>query len=292
MSLINEALKKAQQDRAVGEALAAPTSYEQVNRSSSGPGFLKILIAAIFVASIFGGAVAFLVLGVMGRQGESADSPSTTISSAPAPQEIPKVDAPAPVAALTPEPKAVPPSTGPGASATGPTDQKPEIKKPILGQVSDVVARGNANMDRVDSILTSSKPPAPAPPPSGKPDLDALLGPATPPSAPAISQPPPAVTGPIVSTQPRRATRPPQRRPARAARTARSIPDPAILAYIDEIYIRGIRLAGKNSKVLMNNKVYRLNGTVSNEYGLRILEIRPQQIVFIDHAGFRYNKFF
>ncbi len=42
----------------------------------------------------------------------------------------------------------------------------------------------------------------------------------------------------------------------------------------------------------MNNKVYRLNGTVSNEYGLRILEIRPQQIVFIDHAGFRYNKFF
>ncbi len=66
MSLINEALKKAQQDRAVGEALAAPTSYEQVNRSSSGPGFLKILIAAIFVASIFGGAVAFLVLGVMG----------------------------------------------------------------------------------------------------------------------------------------------------------------------------------------------------------------------------------
>ena len=68
--------------------------------------------------------------------------------------------------------------------------------------------------------------------------------------------------------------------------------DPRIVAYVDTLEIQGTRLSPSNRKVLMNNKVYRTNSVVSKEYRLRILEIKQNTIVFVDHAGIKYLKHF
>ena len=65
-----------------------------------------------------------------------------------------------------------------------------------------------------------------------------------------------------------------------------------VLKFLDEINVRGVKLAGENSKVLMNNKVFRVHNTVNNEFMLKIMEIKQHEIVFVDHAGVTYTKFF
>ena len=42
----------------------------------------------------------------------------------------------------------------------------------------------------------------------------------------------------------------------------------------------------------MENKVYRLNSIVNHEFRLRVLEIKPQQIIFVGYDGVKYTKFF
>ena len=66
----------------------------------------------------------------------------------------------------------------------------------------------------------------------------------------------------------------------------------AIAAYLDSLYVEAVRSAGRNSKVVLNNKVYRPNSMVSSEFNLRVLEIHPQEIIFVDVAGTQYIKYF
>ncbi len=66
----------------------------------------------------------------------------------------------------------------------------------------------------------------------------------------------------------------------------------AIAAYLDSLYVGAVKSAGRNSKVVLNNKVYRPNSMVSSEFNLRVLEIHPQEIIFIDDAGTQYIKYF
>ncbi len=282
MSLINEALKKAQQERA-GVEMAPPEGGQgHADSSAVGPGgFFKMICIAVFVAIVFGGAVAFLVVGMLGGDDDAAtaqvassttqDLPSTSPpeegqSAAPLPSISYKPSEPA-----RPEPRVEP----------EPPPAEPAPKKTILGKVRQVVATGNENMENVNDVLESVEQSQRAPE-SKPPQIS------TPPPRPAVA-PKPKPT--LAATTPRRSQPTPPARKSRP-RNVSAEPDPAILAYVEALTIKGIKLAGNSSKVLMENKVYRLNSIVNHEFRLRVLEIKPQQIIFVGYDGVKYTKFF
>ena len=72
----------------------------------------------------------------------------------------------------------------------------------------------------------------------------------------------------------------------------RNKPNPASIAYVKQMQIRGIRISDKNSKILMGDRVFGLESTINNELSLRIKEIKPREVILIDSDGFIYSKKF
>ena len=72
----------------------------------------------------------------------------------------------------------------------------------------------------------------------------------------------------------------------------RNKPNPATIAYVKQMQIRGIRISDKNSKILMGDRVFCLESTINNELSLRIKEIKPREVILIDSDGFIYSKKF
>ena len=122
-------------------------------------------------------------------------------------------------------------------------------------------------------------------------------------SAPPVSLPPPAA--PAVSVNPSAsaetvaaevAPAPPAAQPAPPVPTPP--PDPAaekksrIFAFIESMHIAGVRLAGDDSKVLMNDHVYRVNSLVNMELGLRLAGVKGDVLTFVDENGAVYTKTF
>lgn len=68
--------------------------------------------------------------------------------------------------------------------------------------------------------------------------------------------------------------------------------DERIYAYIDRLQVMGIRSSGSDSKVLMNDRVYRVNDIVERSLGLKLLEVTPDALIFIDPSGATYTKNF
>lgn len=65
-----------------------------------------------------------------------------------------------------------------------------------------------------------------------------------------------------------------------------------ILAYIDGLKVTGVRAAGSDSKVLMNDRVYRVNDMVDYELGLRLTGVATAELTFVDDNGVVYTKTF
>jgi hypothetical protein len=65
-----------------------------------------------------------------------------------------------------------------------------------------------------------------------------------------------------------------------------------ILSFIENAHIAGVRLAGGESKVLMNEHVYRVNSVVSMELGLRLTGVGAETLTFVDENGVVYTKTF
>lgn len=65
-----------------------------------------------------------------------------------------------------------------------------------------------------------------------------------------------------------------------------------IAAYVDKARVTGIRTSENISKVLMNDKVYRLNDVVDRKLGLRLVKIAPDSLTFADANGATYVKNF
>lgn len=235
MSLINEALKKAQRSRsgdpadsagmAVGEMLVAkrrpPTSAR-----------MMLLYAA-------GGLVAFVlcVVGTVYFLNRPAAQPAT-----PAPAIKPVANAPAPVTAPvvslpTPSPAATPPAPKPAAATTPEPAPVAVVDKPA---------------------------PAPAVTPAPRP--------VTPPVA-VIPDPVPAA---------------PALRPAPAANA-----DERVQLYLETVRITAVRaLGGPDSRVMMNDRVYRVNDIVDRNLSLRLTKVEASQLTFTDANGVPYIKYF
>ncbi len=228
MSLINEALKKAQRIRGdtPGTAPAAGRLIRSAEGPASRPGRSKTPLLA-------GGAILLVtVVGVAAYLLTGAPTPPKA--------ETQKTSPPPPVVAAIPAP--VPPSP----------------PAPVLPAPAPVVA--------LPPISTHVTTPATAEPIPNK-------------TAPAI--PTPMVSLP--STDPTPAAPPPP---------APNKPSPQVYALLDAMHVTGIRTSDTDPKVLMNDRVYKLNDLVDRPTGLRITRIASDHLTFTDGAGFEYTKTF
>lgn len=142
-------------------------------------------------------------------------------------------------------------------------------------------------------ILRAPRPP-PAPP-------DLVTGAAPPPTA-AAAAPLPAPSSSSAAI----AFALPSAAPAKPAPVARETKPPAPIApptppakldskaisYIDSLRIAGIRASATDSKVLMNDHVYRVGDIVEHDLGLKLAGITADSLTFEDERGGRHTRNF
>lgn len=58
-----------------------------------------------------------------------------------------------------------------------------------------------------------------------------------------------------------------------------------MIGVIESFRVGGIRVSGADSKVLMNDRVYRLNDIVDHELGIRLTVIETRTLTFEDERG-------
>lgn len=284
MSLINEALKKAQAQRqggspatpppSTGDAPPPPASVSPTSRDSSGPNLWMILGILAVIAVIFAGAAGLVVWGLMSQKNAEPVAQTAT----------PAAETPAP--ASNPQPG--PPSDNAEAETTKPIEFKVE---PLSGD--DIKALEAVKEEPKEPVETEPVAAPAAPEPlSAKPapEKPAKVA-ASPKAAPTpAKEPPPTVARkaeiPPVEGQP-------AEKPEAPAATG---PDPAVEAFLAQLEVRGVMSGGK--KVLIFNQstarssAYQAGATVNNELQIKIVNITEQSISFVDHVGFVYTKRF
>ena len=239
MSLINDALKKAQKQR-TGEApplgslpSVGGESASQISRRAKPAGFDTLFLrggigAGVLLVLVVGGYFAFRTKPeARGQKPETSKSmPGQT-----APAEAPAVQTPAAVVQVSA------PAVSPAASFTlqvapkpEPAAPKPESPKPVVQQASPMV------------------------------------------KAP-VSQPA------VISPQP-------------VAVAAPQKLEPRAMTFIDNIKVAGIRASATDSKVLMNDRVYRVGDIVEHEMALKLTGITSNSLTFEDERGGRYTRTF
>ncbi|MDB6094801.1 MAG: hypothetical protein JWM32_2363 [Verrucomicrobia bacterium] len=104
----------------------------------------------------------------------------------------------------------------------------------------------------------------------------------------AVAPPAPAPTGTA-------APAPATTEAGAAAAPAKVFPDGQdirMLTFIDSLRVAGIRSSATGSKVLMNDRVYRLNDMVDYTLGLRLTKVSTEGLTFTDPNGVTYVKNF
>ena len=69
-------------------------------------------------------------------------------------------------------------------------------------------------------------------------------------------------------------------------------PELHIQLFVDAIRVMGIRSSGGESKVLMNDRVYRVNDIVDRVLVLKLVKVEPEMLTFTDANGMVYTKSF
>jgi hypothetical protein len=69
-------------------------------------------------------------------------------------------------------------------------------------------------------------------------------------------------------------------------------PDERVHAFVDSIRVSGIRSSGGESRVLMNDRVFRVNDIVDRGLSLRLTAVAPDSLTFTDANGVNYVKNF
>ncbi len=67
---------------------------------------------------------------------------------------------------------------------------------------------------------------------------------------------------------------------------------PKAVAYIEGLHVAGIRASATDSKVLMNDRVYRVDDIVEHQLGLKLAAITSNSLTFEDERGARYTRNF
>jgi len=103
--------------------------------------------------------------------------------------------------------------------------------------------------------------PTPAPSPAPPPATAATGAPVSPPPRPAVSLPP------IIK------------------------PDERITAFVEAMRIKSVRVAGADSRVLINDRVYRVGEIIDRTLGIRLATVAASQLTFSDANGTTYVKY-
>jgi len=226
MSLINDALKKAQKQR-TGEAPSLGSmpsvggeSAVQISRRAKPSGFNTLLLRAGL------GAGVLLVLVVGGY---------FALRGKPETGKLKAEDSKANTVQTTPTQTPVPASTQPVVVPADPVATTPiAFSLPIVPKAEPVVAK------------TEPVPAQPAAP------------------TPQVSEP----AKPVLKLEPRAMT------------------------FIDNLKVAGIRASATDSKVLMNDRVYRVGDMVEREMGLKLVGITSNSLTFEDERGGRFTRTF
>lgn len=252
MSLINEALKKAQRQRTdqpdspAGSAVVTGTattppdaaaSEMPVRRGrSSRSGAPVVLLGA-------GGAVLVVISVVVTvfLLNRPAPRPAGASPRSPGVNEV--ASSPAPVASL------------------------PEIKAPVIPRLEPATT----------PVETA---PAPSASPANTAAVTATANPAPEPAT-ATATESASTAAPVASAAAAPAT------PRTDGKT-----DPRISAFVDAIRVAGIRSSGNESRVLMNEKVYRVNDLVERTLAIRLTKVEADTLTFTDANGIVYVKSF
>jgi hypothetical protein len=130
----------------------------------------------------------------------------------------------------------------------------------------------SAQVAATDSIATN----APASPPLA-PAADAII------EIPSTAEPntQQVVTAPVEPSTPE---------PVKSSAPPRM--DTRAIAFIESARISGIRASSTESKVLMNDRVYRVGDTVEHELEVKLVSIAANALTFEDIAGARYTRNF
>jgi hypothetical protein len=245
MSLINDALKKAQKQR-TGESQSLDTmpgvggeSAARIARRAKPIGFNVLLLriglgAAGLIVLIVGGI--FLTRLVLDRPVAPAPvktAPVVDNATKPVPiASAPANQGSAPAAPAAAAPAGSTPTFTVPATAAAPTPAAPDVTNPPQVAATD---------------LKPIAPAAPAPAPEPEPVKIA-------PPAPKLG--------------------------------ARGV------AFVDSLRVSGIRASTTDSKVLMNDRVYRIGDTVEHELGIKLVGISSSSLTFEDERGARYSRNF
>lgn len=149
-------------------------------------------------------------------------------------------------------------------------------------------------------VLIEAKPiPKAAPVAKAQPPLIVMPGSIVPPTQPPPAQVPsnaPANPAPIIASTPGSGPQisldvvtdpnavPPASQNAKGS--------PQVQAFVNNLKILGIRADGKDSRVLINDRVYRVDDIIDRSTGLRLIEVRNDRLVFVDPFGVRYIRNF
>jgi hypothetical protein len=222
MSLISEALKKAQRMRTSESATGGNGYAGRRGRPTTSP----LLVWVVAGTAVFVSAAIVIVVFLL-------RPPAPALSTAKA-----AAAPPATAAAVSP----------PGALVSIPGNSLP------------------------------AKPPAAATPKAEAPTPAIDEAALPPPKLPAAAKPAGASARP-----------PPQAEsgPAGAGR-----PDARIQDFVDSLKVAGIRSSGNDSKVLMNDHVYRVNDVVDRSLNLRLTGVQSDRLTFVDENGVVYTKSF
>lgn len=254
MSLINEALKKAQRMRAdKGQSQEDAFSGHGDRPLRQGP-------SARLVIGLVSGATVLVCLSVFGTV-YFLRKPVSSISFKSEERALKAEDAP-PIAKLAE------PAPNPAPASKSAAELKP------VPPAED----GSPNLYLPPAVAAAVKPSdTPPPAPQASPESKTQLAADKSPAEPKLKIP--SIT--------------PEAKPVvAAAPKTDSKPHPEYQQIVDKFRIIGIRAAKGEGKVLMNDRVYRLNDLVDASSGLRLVEVSNERLVFEDPQGRRYYRNF
>lgn len=261
MSLINEALKKAQRQRTDAPApdsspaapLPAAPEPGPVSAPSSRIVKRRTPMPASTLILLLGGGGALLVMACVFVfiffLSDDTVAPEHPAHRPPVAHTDPAVSpvAPAPVVV------APPPVPAP-APAPVVTVKLPPIAAPVVETPKPAPTPAPAPV----AVVATPAPAIPAPAP-------------TPTPAPAVVAPTPAPV-PVVATP------------------SGPVANPAVHEFLEKLRVAGIRASDTDPKVIMNDRIYRLNDVVDRATQLRLIRVEASSLVFSDATGFVYRK--
>lgn len=272
MSLINEALKKAQRSRA-GDASDVlppmPSSGPRVAKRAQPRSSQQLVLVAA-------GGIALVVLSVV------ITIYLVNLPPDPKPVVFTKPVTPAHAAtsaaaaqlgvAPTAAPKVAEQASA-NTSALPPVNLQAPQEKPIREQARILV-------ETESETLTAGSPVRPA-----TSQENSVAAPQTQPPVATRSAmaPPPVVPVPGV---------PPAEQIHAPSGTLIPNLDERVSLFVDAIRVAGIRSSGNESRVLMNDRVFRVNDIVERTFGLRLTKVDTNSLTFTDAGGAIYVKNF